>query len=75
MGLALSMVLEFYDSVAKGLKLKIKKFLGLISTFVEVTEEKLEGSLFGHPPSWIGLSLKSAIVGGSCTAATRCIFR
>ena len=51
MGLALSMVLEFYDSVAKALKLKIKKVLGLISTFVEVTEEKLEGSLFGQPPS------------------------
>ena len=35
------MVMEFYTSVAKGLKLKVSKFCGLIYTFVEVAGEKL----------------------------------
>ena len=38
LGLALGMVLKFYISVAKGLKLKVRKFLRLITMFVEVTE-------------------------------------
>ena len=38
LGLALDMVLKFYISVAKGLKLKVRKFLRLITMFVEVTE-------------------------------------
>ena len=42
--------LEFYKSVAKGLKLITKP----IPTFSEVTGEKLLGGLFA-PPSWIGL--------------------
>ena len=33
----------FYSSVAKGLKLIVRKFLGLIFTFVEFTGEKLVG--------------------------------
>lgn len=41
MRLALEMTLKFYTSMTKGSKLKGKKFLGLISMFVEVTEEKL----------------------------------
>ena len=41
MGLALGTNLKFYTSVAKGLKLKVRKFWGLILTFVEVTGEKL----------------------------------
>ena len=41
LGLALAMVLKFYTSVAKGLKLKVRKFWELIPTFVEVTGEKL----------------------------------
>ena len=41
LGLALSMALKFYTSVAKGLKLKFRKFKGLIPKFVEVTGEKL----------------------------------
>ena len=52
MGLTLGMNLKFYTSVAKGLKLKVRKFWGLIATFVEVTEEKLSGrggGLFGAP--------------------------
>ena len=43
LGLALGLNLKFYTSVAKGLKLKVRKFLGLIPTFVEVTGEKLVG--------------------------------
>ena len=46
LGLALGTNLKFYTSVAKGLKLKVKKFWGLISTFVEVTGEKLVGGPF-----------------------------
>ena len=49
-GLALDTNLKFYNSMAKGLKLKIRKFWGLIPMFVEVTGEKLVGGdLFGHP--------------------------
>ena len=33
------MALKFYTSVAKGLKLKVRKILWLILTFVEVTGE------------------------------------
>ena len=42
--------LEIYTSVAKGFKLKVRKFLGLN---VEVSGEKLVAH--PHPPSWIGL--------------------
>ena len=49
LGLALGIALKFYTSVAKGLKLKVRKFWGLIPTIVEVTGEKLVGSLFGPP--------------------------
>ena len=41
LGLALDTNLKFYTSVTKGLKLKARKFWGLIPTFVEVTGEKL----------------------------------
>ena len=37
--LALGMALKFNTSVAKGLKLKVKTFWGLICMFVEVTGE------------------------------------
>ena len=37
------MAFRFYTSDAKWLKLKVKKFLGLIFTFVDVTGEKLLG--------------------------------
>ena len=40
------MILEFHASVEKGLKLKVRKFWGLLPTFVEVTGEKLVGGLF-----------------------------
>ena len=45
--------------MAKGLKLKVRKFLGLVTTFVEVTGEKLVGEegggLFAPTPSGIEL--------------------
>ena len=47
------MNLKFYTSATKGLKLKVRKFLGLIPTFVEVTGEKLKtgrGNVFANPP-------------------------
>ena len=39
------MALTFYTSVAKVLKLKVRKFWGVIVTFLEVTKEKMVG---GH---------------------------
>ena len=57
--MALGENLKFYTSLSKGLKLTVRKFWGLIPTFVEVTGEKLVGGLFAPPPllSWIGLTL------------------
>ena len=43
LGLAVGANLKLYTSVAKGLKLKVRKFWGIIPTFVEVTGEKLVG--------------------------------
>ena len=52
LGLALGMALEFYTSIAKRLKLKVRMFLRVILMFVEVTEEKLvDEELFAPPPS------------------------
>ena len=39
LGLALGMALKVYISLAKGLKLKVIKFYGLILKFVKVTGE------------------------------------
>ena len=50
LGHKLSMVLKIYISVAKGLKLKVRKVFGLIFTFVEVTGEKLVGGFLAHHP-------------------------
>ena len=46
-GLAIGMALKFYSSVAKGLKLKVKR---LIRTFVEVAGVKLVEGLFAPTP-------------------------
>ena len=44
LGLALRMALEFYTSVAEGLKLKVRRtFQRLILKFAEFTVEKLVG--------------------------------
>ena len=48
------MALKFYIIVVKSFKLKVKNFLGLIPTFVEVTGEKLVGGRF----AWVGLTLE-----------------
>ena len=58
------MALKFNISVAKRLKLKVKKLWGLIPTFAEVTGEKLiEGEGRGdNPLSRIGLIYCEAFV-------------
>ena len=43
------MTLKFYTSVAKRLKLEVRKFLRVILMFVEVTGDKLVG-VFVPPP-------------------------
>ena len=53
--LALGTNLKFNTSVAKGLKLKVRKFWELIPTFVEITGEKLVGGPFCTPTPSIGL--------------------
>ena len=43
--------LKFYSSVAKGLKLKVRKFWGLIPTFFRSSRGKIDrGNLFAPPP-------------------------
>ena len=67
LGLALGMTLKFNISVAKGFKIKVSIFLGLVHTFVEVAGEKLvggKGGLFGFPPSWIGLRMLTIVSRG-----------
>ena len=56
-GLALGTNLKFSTSVVKTLKLKVRKFLELLPTFVESTREKLLRGrrTFWRPSSWIGL--------------------
>ena len=51
LGLALSIALKFYKMVAKELTLKVRKFLGLLPTFVDVIGEKLVGSFLAPFPS------------------------
>ena len=48
--LALGTNLNFYFSVAKELKLTVRRFWGLIPTFVEVTGKKLVGDILAPPP-------------------------
>ena len=56
LGLALGTNSKFCTSVAKGLKLKVRKFWGPNPTLVEVTGEKLVGGPFcPRPSSWTGL--------------------
>ena len=51
------MMMKFYTSVAKGLKLR--KFWGLILTFVKVTNENFVVSLFGAILNKIKREVKS----------------
>ena len=55
MGLTLGITLKFYTSVAKGLKLKVRKLWRLIQTFVEVIWDRLVWCPFWLIQSWIGL--------------------
>ena len=50
LGLAPGTNLKFHTSVVKGLKLKVRKFWGLIPTIVEVTREKLVRGPFCPTP-------------------------
>ena len=50
LGLALGMALKIYITVTKQLKLKVRKFWGLVPTFVDVTGEKLVGAFFASHP-------------------------
>ena len=43
------MTLEFYSSIARGSKLIIKTFGGLIPTFEEIAGKNLVGEFFGSP--------------------------
>ena len=52
LGLALGTNLKFYTSVTKGLKLKVRKFWGLIPTFVEVTRETFESNSISFFPNY-----------------------
>ena len=49
-GLALDVALKFWNSEAKALKLKVRKFWGIIPTYVEITGKKLVGGLFAPSP-------------------------
>ena len=53
----IDMALKFYTTVRKGLKLKVRKFFGLIPTIVGNTVEKMAGDGFLLAPSWIWLRL------------------
>ena len=55
LGPVLGVALKFNSSVAKGLKLKVRKFWGQIHTFVEVPVEKLVWSLFAPTPILVKL--------------------
>ena len=57
LGLALGTNLKFCTNVAKGLKLKVRKFCGPNSTFVRVTGEKLVGKGRTFLPNRGGLIL------------------
>ena len=48
--------------MAKGLTLKVRKFVGLIPTFIEFTEKKLvEVFLAPHPPPQVSNNKQTAI--------------
>ena len=76
LGLALGTNLKFYTSLSKGLKLKVRKFWGLILTFVEVTGEKLVGvGVVFLPPILIRVNIISSTVSvQSMVGVVDCIF-
>ena len=50
LGHPLGVAWNFYSSVARGLKLKVRKFLGLVNMLGEATGEKLVGGLLAPHP-------------------------
>ena len=48
LGLVIGMALKLYWNVPKGLKLTVRKFWGLIFTFVKVTGQKLVGLMINR---------------------------
>ena len=50
LGLELGMVLKFYTSVTKGLKLKVRIYWWLVPRFVEIKWKKLIGEAFLASP-------------------------
>ena len=62
LGLALGTNLKLYTSVAKVLKLKVRKFGSLIPTFVEVTGKKLVGGPFCPPPILNRVNIKDLVL-------------
>ena len=76
LGLALGVNLNFYVSVTKRSKLKVKKFLALIRTFVEVTGGKVVrgegGGLFGPLPILNRVNIKLINNGYSALTEKNC---
>ena len=60
------MALKFFMSVAKWLKLKVRKIWELIFKFVEVTGEKVVGGLLAPPPPHILNRVKGYTVTQNC---------
>ena len=56
------MTLEFYNSVAKGLKLKFRMLLGANSKVCRITGEKLVGGVFLALPSWLNYIQKDVFL-------------
>ena len=76
LGLTLGIILKFYTSVAKWSKLKVRKFWGLVSTFVKVIVEKLlggGGAFLPLPLSWIGLNKNRSMYKHTCHKCLACI--
>ena len=73
LGLALDMALTFYTSVVKRLKLKVRKFWGLIPSVVEAAWETPVEVASHRPPSWIELKFPS--LGSDNLKAVFFIFR
>ena len=60
LGLPLGVDFKFFTSVEKKLKLKVEKFFGLISAFLEVIWVKLVGGIFAPSPILNRVKVKQA---------------
>ena len=73
MGLLLGKKLTYYTSVAKGLKLNVRRFLGLILAFLKVTEKELVGGGVICPPPDLN-RVKSILFSFLSNAMTNAVF-